>query len=188
MQVKSTDLPGVMLIKTNRIGDARGYFSESWNRRQMADRGFDVDFVQDNESLSLNKGTLRGLHCQAPPFAQAKLVRVVRGAVLDVAVDVRQGSPSYLDHVAVELSADNGHQLFIPQGFLHGFLTLTPDAHVLYKVDNHYSAECDQSVRWNDPAIGIDWGVDAQDLWLSDKDAAAPTLEQWQSPFQWAVA
>ncbi len=181
MEIRQTSLAEVLVITPRRFGDERGFFSESWNRRAFAQAGLEFDFVQDNESLSVDAGTLRGLHYQAPPNAQAKLVRVARGAVLDVAVDVRRGSPDFGKWVSVELSAENGRQILIPRGFLHGFVTLLPDTHVLYKADNYYAPESDGAVAWNDPDLAIDWQTDK--VTLSDKDAAAPRLADWESPF-----
>lgn len=149
----------------------------------MAGAGLTHDWVQDNQSFSATKGTVRGLHYQAPPSAQAKLVRVVAGAVLDVAVDVRKGSPHYGQWVAEELTAENGAQLLIPRGFLHGFVTLTDNAQVLYKVDAPYDAATDGAVRFDDPDLGVNWGMDVSTCVLSDKDAAAPRFADWESPF-----
>jgi dTDP-4-dehydrorhamnose 3,5-epimerase len=187
MDVRATALPEVKLLTPRRFGDARGYFCEVWNRARMAEAGIDLGFVQDNESLSAAAGTLRGLHYQAPPFAQTKLVRAARGAILDVAVDARRGSPTWGRWVAEELSAENGRQLLVPRGFLHGFLTLTPDTLVLYKVDNPYDAASDGSVLWNDAGLGIDWGVPPEAVTLSDKDRRAPGFDAWQSPFEYGV-
>jgi dTDP-4-dehydrorhamnose 3,5-epimerase len=187
MDVRATALPEVKVLTPRRFGDQRGYFAETWNAARMAGHGLDLDFVQDNEGLSARAGTLRGLHYQAPPFAQAKLVRVARGAVRDVAVDARRGSPSYGRWVAEDLSAENGAQLLVPRGFLHGYLTLTDDTLVLYKVDNVYDADSDGGVRWDDPDIGIDWGVTAEGLTLSDKDRRAPAFREWKSPFEYGV-
>jgi len=187
MDVRATDLPEVKLLKPRRFGDQRGYFCETWSAARMAEQGLDVAFVQDNESLSAKAGTLRGLHYQAPPFAQAKLVRVARGAILDVAVDARRGSPTYGCWVAETISAENGAQILVPHGFLHGFLTLTDDTLVIYKVDNVYDAGSDGGVRWNDPDIGVDWGVAAEGLTLSDKDDRAPFFREWISPFEYGV-
>ncbi len=181
MEIRQTSLAEVLVITPRRFGDERGFFSESWNRRAFAQAGLEFDFVQDNESLSVDVGTLRGLHYQAPPNAQAKLVRVVRGGILDIAVDVRRGSPDFGKWVSVELSAENGRQILIPRGFLHGFVTLSPDTHVLYKADNYYAPESDGAVAWNDPDLAIDWQTDK--VTLSDKDAAAPRLADWESPF-----
>jgi dTDP-4-dehydrorhamnose 3,5-epimerase len=181
MEIIATDLPDVKVIVPRRFGDARGYFCETWNARRMAEAGLDHAFCQDNESLSAEAGTLRGLHYQAPPFAQTKLVRVVRGAVLDVAVDARRGSPAYGRWVAVRLSAERGEQILVPRGFLHGFVTLEPATLVAYKVDAGYDAAADGSVAWDDPDLGIDWGT-ARPV-LSAKDAAAPRFADWVSPF-----
>jgi dTDP-4-dehydrorhamnose 3,5-epimerase len=187
MEVRATALPDVKVLTPRRFGDQRGYFSETWSAAHMAGQGLDIRFVQDNESLSAKAGTLRGLHYQAPPFAQAKLVRVARGAILDVAVDARRGSPTYGRWVAEEISAENGAQILVPVGFLHGFLTLTDDTLVIYKVDNVYDAGSDGGVRWNDPDIGIDWGVANEGLTLSDKDRRAPLFRAWVSPFEYGV-
>ena len=184
MQVEHLSLTGAMVLTPARHGDDRGYFSETWNRRRLAEAGLDVDFVQDNESLSPATGTLRGLHCQAPPFAQAKLVRVTRGAILDVAVDVRRGSPSFGRWVSAEISAENGAQILVPRGFLHGFVTRAPDTQVVYKVDNPYDAASDMGVLWNDADLGIDWGIAPEAVILSEKDRGLPAFRAWQSPFE----
>ena len=183
MEIVDTKLPGVKRLVPRRFGDGRGYFSETWNAQRMAEAGLTFDFVQDNHSYSAEAGTVRGLHYQSPPMAQTKLVRVARGAVLDVAVDVRRGSPSYGRWVAEELSAENGAQLLVPRGFLHGFVTLVPDTDVLYKVDSPYAPDCDGAVRFDDPDLGVDWGIDPKDAILSDKDAAAPAFRDFESPF-----
>lgn len=188
MEIRATDLPDVKVLTPRRFGDARGYFSETWNAARMAAAGLSTEFVQDNESLSAKPGTLRGLHYQSPPFAQAKLVRVARGSVRDVAVDVRRGSPTYGRWVAEVLSAENAAQLLVPRGFLHGFVTLEPDTLVLYKVDNGYDAASDGSVLWNGAGLDIDWGVREADVTLSDKDRAAPAFKDWVSPFEYAGA
>ena len=187
MELRATALPDVKLLTPRRFGDQRGYFCETWSAARMAEQGLDLRFVQDNESLSAKAGTLRGLHYQAPPFAQAKLVRVALGAILDVAVDARRGSPTYGRWVAEQISAENGAQILIPHGFLHGFLTLTDDTLVIYKVDNVYDAGSDGGVRWNDPGIGVDWGVAEEGLTLSDKDRSAPFFHEWVSPFEYGV-
>lgn len=176
MHIDPTALPGVVIVTPARFGDHRGFFSESWSRRVMAGHGMDLDFVQDNHSLSAQTGTVRGLHFQTPPHAQDKLVRCGRGALLDVAVDIRHGSPTYGQHIAVELSAENGRQLLVPKGFAHGFVTLQPDTEIVYKCTDYYAPDCDAGLRWNDPAVGIDWGVSDAAAVLSDKDAAAPLL------------
>lgn len=183
MQIEQTDLDGVVILTPQRHGDARGFFSESWNRARMQEAGLTYDFVQDNHSLSEAQGTVRGLHFQAPPHAQAKLVRCGRGRLLDVAVDIRRGSPSYGKWVAQELSFANGKQLLIPRGFLHGFVTLEPMTEVIYKCDGYYDAASDGAVRFDDPEVGIDWGIDTNKAILSDKDAAAPLLCDFDSPF-----
>lgn len=182
MQIETTALPGVLIITPARHGDARGFFSEVWNRRTLSEAGVDLpDFVQDNQSLSARAGTLRGLHYQAPPSAQGKLVRCGRGRLWDVAVDARRGSPTYGLHVGVELSAENGRQLWVPAGFLHGFVTREDDTEVLYKCTAHYDPVADGSVAWD--SVEIDWGTDAPIL--SDKDRAAPRFAEWQTPFTW---
>ena len=175
MNVIETKLPGVCIIEPQVFGDHRGWFMESWSQKKMEDNGLNVVFVQDNQSYTAKKGTLRGIHFQQYPMSQAKLVRVVRGAVMDVAVDLRKDSPTYKQWVSVELSAENKRQLFIPQGFGHAFLTLTDDVEFVYKCDNLYSRELERSIRYDDPEIGIEWGIDAPVL--SDKDAAAPFLK-----------
>jgi dTDP-4-dehydrorhamnose 3,5-epimerase len=183
MQIEPTPLPGCLILTPRRFGDARGWFSETWNRRALAQHGIDIDFVQDNHSLSHPVGTLRGLHYQRPPHAQAKLVRVLRGRILDVAVDMRPGSPTRGRWFGIELSADNGRQLFIPAGFLHGFVTREPDTEVAYKCDAYYAPESDGCVRFDDPDLGIDWGIDPAAAILSDKDPAAPPLVAALQPF-----
>jgi dTDP-4-dehydrorhamnose 3,5-epimerase len=183
MLVEPTAIPAVLRVVPRRHADARGYFTETWNAARMREAGLDVAFVQDNLSMSRVQGTVRGLHYQRPPFAQGKLVRVARGRIRDVAVDVRRGSPTYGHWVAEELSAGNGVQLWVPAGFLHGFATLEPDTEVAYKVDAHYAAECDGAVRFDDPDLAIDWGVDAATAALSDKDRAAPAFSDFNSPF-----
>ena len=169
----SDDVP--LMITPARFGDSRGWFSESYNQRRASEAGFDARFVQDNLSFSAKAGTLRGLHYQSPPHAQGKLVGVMTGAIRDVVVDIREGSDSYGRWAAVELSEENGRQLWVPPGFLHGFVTLTDMTRVAYKVTDYYSKEHDGSVAYDDPDLGVDWGVD--DPVLSDKDAAAPRLK-----------
>ena len=187
MEIRATAIPEVRILTPRRFGDARGFFSETWNAAAMAAAGLDLTFVQDNESLSARAGTLRGLHYQAPPFAQTKLVRVNRGAILDVAVDARRGSPTYGKWVAEEVSAENGAQILVPKGFLHGYLTLTEDTLVLYKVDNPYDANSDGGVAWDDPDLAVDWGIHAESAILSDKDTKAPRFADWVSPFEYGV-
>lgn len=183
---KKLALAGPRLIAPARHGDCRGFFSETWSRAAFAAIGIDCDFVQDNHSLSRARGTVRGLHFQTPPFAQAKLVRVARGAVFDVAVDIRHGSPTFGQHVAVELSAENWHQLFVPEGFAHGFCTLQPDTEVLYKVSAPYAPDHDRGLLWDDPALDIDWPVKADEAVVSDKDRAQPRLDELEAAFTWS--
>jgi dTDP-4-dehydrorhamnose 3,5-epimerase len=176
LDVIPLSLSGVRLIRAKRHLDRRGYFAETYVRRDFAEAGIGQEFVQDNQSCSSARGTVRGLHFQIPPFAQAKLVRVLRGRILDVVVDLRCASPSYGRHLSVELGADSGDQLYVPAGFAHGFCTLVADTEVLYKVDAVYSAEHDRGVNWADPALGIAWPVSEADAVLSPKDAALPAL------------
>ncbi len=183
MDVVSLDIPDVKIVTPKRFADDRGFFCETYNAKAFKAAGIDCDFVQDNHSYSAKKWTLRGLHYQTPPHAQAKLVRVVRGAILDVAVDARTASPTFGKWVKAALSAENGAQLFAPAGFLHGFLTLEPGTEVAYKVDDFYDRDCDGAVRWNDPALAIDWGVSESLVNLSDKDATAPNWAEFHSPF-----
>lgn len=166
-----------------RFGDARGWFTESYSKRRFAELGIDDDFVQDNHSFSATKGTLRGLHFQTPPHVQGKLVRCLAGAIWDVAVDLRAGSPTYGKWVAAELTAAGGEQLYVPGGFAHGFLTLTDNVEVAYKASGYYAPECDGGVAWNDPEIGIDWPLVGTDPVLSDKDKTLPMLRDFASPF-----
>ena len=182
MQVEKTALAGVLVLTPARFGDARGFFSESWNKQRLLEHGIDLEFVQDNHSISAEVGTVRGLHFQSPPHAQDKLVRCGQGALLDVAVDVRKGSPTYGQHVALELSAENGKQLLVPKGFLHGFITRAPMTEIIYKCTDYYAPECDGAVRWD--SCGVDWGFDGP-VTLSDKDRAAPELAAFDSPFIW---
>lgn len=170
-----------MILTPRRFGDARGWFCETWNAARMRELGLDLAFVQDNHSFSAEVGTLRGLHYQRPPHAQGKLVRCTRGAIFDVAVDFRAGSATFAQWVGVDLTAENGRQLLVPAGFLHGFVTRVADTEVQYKCTDVYAPDCDGAVRWDDPDIGIDWGVAAPVL--SAKDAAAPFLRDVVSPF-----
>jgi dTDP-4-dehydrorhamnose 3,5-epimerase len=182
MQLEQTSLPGVLILTPQRFGDARGFFSESWNRQRMLDHGIDLDFVQDNHSMSAEVGTVRGLHFQSPPHAQDKLVRCGQGALFDVAVDIRKGSPTYGQWVGEELTAENGKQLLVPKGFLHGFITRAPNTEIIYKCTDYYAPDCDGAVRWD--SCGIDWGFDGLPV-LSEKDAVAPALADFDSPFAW---
>ena len=175
MKAIETKIHGVLIIETDVFGDHRGYFTETYNKPKYEALGITTEFVQDNMSFSAQKGTLRGLHWQNPPCAQAKLVSCTKGTVIDVAVDIRKGSPTYGQWVSVELSAENHRQFFIPRGFAHGFLTLTDDVEFLYKADNYYAPEADGGIRWNDPEIGVDWGV--KEPILSAKDEKNPLLK-----------
>ncbi|SFI10088.1 dTDP-4-dehydrorhamnose 3,5-epimerase [Albimonas pacifica] len=183
MDVEALEIPDVKILKPKKFGDHRGFFSETYNRKALAEAGIDLDFVQDNHSLSGEVGTLRGLHFQTPPFGQDKLVRVVRGAILDVAVDLRKGSPTYGRHVAAEISAEAWNQILVPVGFAHGFVTLTPDVEVIYKVTNYYAPAHDKGLLWSDPALGIDWPLPPGGPILSDKDKVQPTLAEIDAPF-----
>lgn len=183
LTVEPTALPDVRIINPQRIGDQRGFFSEIYNRQRFAEAGIDLEFVQDNHSFSASAGTVRGLHFQSEPFAQAKLIRVIRGRILDIAVDLRHSSPTFGRHVAVELSAETGHQLFVPVGFAHGFCTLEPDTEIQYKVSAYYSAAHDHGLRWDDPALGITWPVEPSRAVLSDKDRRHPTLAKLPAHF-----
>ncbi len=183
MDVISLEIPDVKIITPRRFADDRGFFSETYNARAFKAAGIGCDFVQDNHSYSAKAGTVRGLHFQAPPFAQSKLVRVLRGAIIDVAVDARKASPTFGKWVRAELSAENGNQIFVPAGFLHGFATLEPDTEVAYKVDAYYDGASDGSVKWDDPSLKIDWGVSSDTASLSAKDSQAPSWKDWASPF-----
>jgi dTDP-4-dehydrorhamnose 3,5-epimerase len=176
MDIREFEIPEVKLIVPKRFADARGVFSETWSERLFRQEVADLPFVQDNQSITAKKGTLRGLHFQKSPFAQGKLVRVVRGSILDIAVDIRSGSPTFGKHVAVELDAFQGAQLWVPPGFLHGFCTLEDQTEVFYKVTSYYSASHDSGVVWNDPDLGIDWPVDSASVLLSEKDQRLPQL------------
>jgi dTDP-4-dehydrorhamnose 3,5-epimerase len=183
MIVEKTRLDGVLAIRPRRFGDDRGFFSETYNRRNLVPHGLDLEFVQDNHSRSVNPGTVRGLHFQAPPHGQGKLIRCVRGALLDVAVDIRAGSPTYGQWTGLELSAENGWQLFVPEGFAHGFMTLKADTEVVYKCTDYYAPDAEGSLRWDDPDIAIEWPLQTAPT-LSEKDAAAPPLAGFVSPFK----
>lgn len=175
MNIIRTDILDLYIIEPKVFGDRRGWFMESWSERDMVKAGLHYEFVQDNHSFSAQKGTLRGLHFQKGDASQAKLVRCTRGAVMDVAVDMRKGSPTYMKWVSVELSAENYRQFLIPRGFLHGFITLTDNVEFLYKADNFYNYEADRNIIWNDPEINVDWRI--KNPILSDKDAKAPLLK-----------
>lgn len=184
MEITETKIPGVKLLKSRRFGDHRGFFAETYSRRAYAALGVEALFVQDNHSLSAAQGTVRGLHFQAPPHAQAKLVRCGRGSILDVAVDIRRGSSTFGHWVGYTLSAENGAQLYIPAGFAHGFATLEPDSEIIYKCSDYYAPETEGALRWDDPDIGIEWHLTGEPV-LSDKDAIAPLLADFNSPFTW---
>lgn len=187
MEFLEQSIPGVVLIKPTLFGDERGYFMESFRQDKFEDAiGYKVDFIQDNESKS-TKGVLRGLHFQQPPYAQSKLVRVIEGKVLDVAVDIRRGSPTYGKCVTAELSAENKRQLFVPRGFAHGFVVLSDSAIFAYKVDNYYSPECDRGLAFNDVTLNIDWQLSEEELKLSEKDQKQPGLVDLESSFEYGV-
>ncbi len=175
MEIKKTEIEGLVIIEPKVFGDNRGWFTETYSKKLLDEATGGAVFVQDNHSMSAKKGTLRGLHYQCAPMAQAKLVRCTNGAIIDVAVDVRRSSPTFMKWVAVELTAANFRQLFLPKGFLHGFVTLCDNCEVQYKVDEYYSPECDRSVRFDSPAFNIDWGV--SEPIISDKDKAAPVFD-----------
>lgn len=184
VEVTPTAIPAVKLVATKWFNDERGLFTESWNRRSFAHAGIHLDFVQDNYSRSLKAGTVRGMHFQTPPYAQDKLVRVARGRILDVAVDLRRSSPTFGQHVAVELSADEARQLLVPIGFAHGFCTLEPETEVTYKVTAHYASSHDAGIAWDDPALKIAWPVSPQDALLSEKDRRQPRLSDLSVVFE----
>lgn len=183
LEVRSLAIPDVKVVRTGRFPDARGYFCETFRRSAFAENGIPNDFVQDNQSLSERVGTVRGLHFQRPPFAQAKLVRVLRGTVLDVVVDLRRLSPTYGRHVSVKLDSESDEQLFVPKGFAHGFCTLEPQTVVFYKVDEVYSPGHDGGLYWADPELAIEWPVTTSEAQLSPKDRALPTFGQLASVF-----
>lgn len=182
VSVERFPIPGPLLVQTRRFGDARGFFCETYNARAFAQAGIPSVFVQDNHSLSRERGTVRGLHFQRPPHAQEKLIRVAKGRILDVAVDIRQGSPTYGAHVAVELSDADGRQLYVPDGFAHGFCTLVADTEVIYKVTDFWTPDCEDGLLWNDPALAIAWPDFAGTL-VAAKDAALTPLSELCSPF-----
>lgn len=186
MEIVKTDIPGVVILKPRVFGDSRGYFMETWSERDFNTAVRPVRFVQDNESRS-HYGVLRGLHFQKGEHAQSKLVRVLRGTVLDVAVDIRRGSPTFGAHVAVELSGENKRQLFIPRGFAHGFAVLSEEAVFLYKCDRFYAPEAEGAIAWNDPTLGIDWRLDPADISLSAKDTAHPLLAEAEDLFDYSI-
>jgi dTDP-4-dehydrorhamnose 3,5-epimerase len=184
VEVHSADIPDVKIIKPRKHGDHRGFFSETYNKKALAEAGITLDFVQDNHSLSAEKGVIRGLHFQTAPFAQDKLVRVIRGSVLDVAVDLRKSSPTFGHHVSAVLSAEEWNQILVPIGFGHGFCTLEPNTEVIYKVTNYYAPQCDRGLFWNDPQLGIRWPVSEQEAILSDKDKRQPRFAELRDLFE----
>ncbi|WP_269920191.1 dTDP-4-dehydrorhamnose 3,5-epimerase [Caldifermentibacillus hisashii] len=182
MKFIKTNLEGVIIIEPKVFGDHRGWFMETYNESEFQENGMDINFVQDNQSFSAAKGTLRGLHYQLNPKAQTKLVRCTKGAIYDVAVDIRKGSPTFGKWFGIELTAENKKQLLIPKGFAHGFMTLTEDVEVQYKVDEFYAPECDRGIIWNDPQIGIEWPMEVKPI-LSEKDEKAPLLKDAENNF-----
>ncbi len=186
MDIQATSIPEVKIIAPKKFGDARGFFSETYNQRAFHAAGITDVWIQDNHSMSGPKGTVRGLHYQIAPTAQAKLLRVIKGAILDVVVDIRRGSPTYGKHVACEISAEAWNQIYVPAGFAHGFCTLTPESEVLYKVTALYSKEHEFGILWNDPALGIDWPVTAADALLSDKDKVLPVFANLPAHFTYS--
>ncbi|KAE9629379.1 dTDP-4-dehydrorhamnose 3,5-epimerase [Parasedimentitalea maritima] len=184
MDISLTGLDDVYRITPSRFGDHRGFFSESWNKKTLSGLGLDLpEFVQDNHSISSKVGTVRGLHFQSPPHAQGKLVRCGRGRIFDVAVDVRRGSPTFGQWIGEELSFENGNQLWIPAGFLHGFMTLEADSEIIYKCTDHYARECDGAIKWD--SCGVDWPLEGITPIISDKDEKAPAFETFQTPFNY---
>jgi dTDP-4-dehydrorhamnose 3,5-epimerase len=185
MDISALGIPDVLIVTPRKHGDARGFFSEIFREDVAAQLGAGVRFVQDNHAYSAERGVLRGLHYQTPPHAQGKLVRCTRGAILDVAVDIRVGSPTYGRHVSAEISAANWRQIWVPPGFAHGYVTLEPDTEVLYKVTDYYAPECDRGIAWDDPALAIDWRIDPAELVLSAKDRGHPRLADASVAFTW---
>lgn len=183
MKISSLEIPDIKVIQTKKFGDDRGYFSETYNKNLLEENGIIIDFIQDNQSLSVEKNVLRGLHFQSPPFAQDKLVRCLSGSILDVAVDIRKNSPTFGKYIKKIISSENFEQILVPIGFAHGFVTLEPNTLVMYKVSNYYSAENDHGIIWNDSDINIDWGVDEESVILSEKDLKQPAFSQLISPF-----
>ncbi|MEM1365957.1 MAG: dTDP-4-dehydrorhamnose 3,5-epimerase [Pseudomonadota bacterium] len=188
MEVRPLGLDGVYEILPKKHGDDRGFFSETYNQKALEEAGIALDFVQDNHSFSAAKGVLRGMHYQTPPMAQVKLVRAVRGRILDVVADIRKGSPTFGQWVSVEISAERWNQILVPEGFAHGFVTLTENCEVIYKVSELYSPECDRSIRYDDPDFAIDWGVDLSTVQLSGKDQAAKPLADHDTGFAYQPA
>jgi dTDP-4-dehydrorhamnose 3,5-epimerase len=186
MDIKTTKVPGVLVLTPRRFADARGYFVETYNAQHFRQSGIMVHFVQDNQSFSIHKGTVRGLHFQLPPATQAKLIRVLRGSIFDVAVDLRLESPTYGQWIAEEISADGGEQIFVPRGFAHGFCTLEPNTEVAYQVDSYYAPASETGIIWNDPSLNIPWPVAPNETILSEKDRELGAFKDLVSPFRLA--
>ncbi|MES2808708.1 MAG: dTDP-4-dehydrorhamnose 3,5-epimerase [Bacteroidota bacterium] len=184
MKIITTSIRDLVIIEPQVFGDSRGYFFESYSKTKLADAGINIDFVQDNQSFS-HKGTVRGLHAQSNPFAQAKLVRVIQGRVLDVAVDIRKGSPTYGKYETIELTGENNRQFLVPEGFLHGFATLEDNTIFAYKVNSYYAKDNEVGIKWNDPTLAINWGVDEKDAIISPKDELLPAFADLISPFDY---
>lgn len=183
MKVEKTALSGVVILTPRRFKDDRGFFAESWNRQTLEEQDIFCDFVQDNHSQSQHENTVRGLHFQSPPYAQTKLVRCGQGSLFDVVVDIRRGSPEFGQWIGVELTAENGRQLYIPEGFAHGFVTRAPMTEIIYKCSSYYSLSAEGVMYFDDPDVGIDWGIDTASAILSEKDAAAPRMRDIETPF-----
>ncbi len=184
LSVETLSIPDLKVVRPKKFGDHRGYFSETYSAQAFAGAGIDETFVQDNQSMSADVGTIRGLHYQEPPHAQAKLVRVLKGRILDVCVDIRTSSATFGAHASVELSAEDWNQLYVPVGFAHGFAVLEPSTEVLYKVSSLYAPASERGIRWDDPALGIDWKVTSEAAILSEKDRANPSFAETTSPFE----
>lgn len=184
IEIQTLKIPDVKIIKPKKFGDHRGFFSEVYNKSRLKAYDIKIDFIQDNHSLSVEQGTLRGLHFQTPPFAQDKLVRVVRGSIYDVAVDIRRSSPTFGEYVAATLTATDWNQILVTKGFAHGFITLEPNTEVIYKVSADYSPINDKGIAWNDPSIGIDWPFEESKIILSEKDEKHPLLNEIITPFE----
>jgi dTDP-4-dehydrorhamnose 3,5-epimerase len=185
IEIKTTKLPGVLLLKPRRFADLRGYFVETYNQQLLRKAGIAADFVQDNQSFSMQKGTIRGLHFQRPPAEQSKLVRVIRGSIFDVAVDLRLKSPTYGQWIAEQINAESGEQVFVPRGFAHGFCTLDANTEVAYKVDSYYEPKCESGIQWNDPTLNIPWPAMANAAILSEKDRMLGAFKDFVSPFSY---
>ena len=184
MHVQAMTIPEVKVLTPRKLGDCRGIFSETYSRKTLAEVGIDIEFVQDNHASSTRRGTVRGLHFQSPPRAQAKLIRVARGSAFDVAVDLRRSSPTYGRHVSVVLTAAAGNQMLVPVGFAHGYMTLEPDTEVLYKVSDYYAPDHDRGLLWNDPSLGIPWPIPEPEAVVSDKDREQPRFAGFVTPFE----